>query len=76
MPSSSPAQARMMAAAAHNPGFAKKVGVPQGVAKDFNSADQGTQMLHRAAKVAALRKKPAAPKPPMHGEPDGDEGGY
>lgn len=30
-----------MAAAAHNPSFAKKVGVPVSVAKDFNQADKG-----------------------------------
>ena len=30
-----------MAAAAHNPKFAKKVGVPTKVAKEFNSADKG-----------------------------------
>ena len=30
-----------MAAIAHNPGFAKKVGVPQSVCKDFNDADKG-----------------------------------
>lgn len=30
-----------MAAAAHNPEFAKKAGVPQSVAKDFNQADKG-----------------------------------
>ncbi len=41
MPSSSQAQARMMAAAAHNPSFARKVGVAQGVAKEFNRADTG-----------------------------------
>jgi hypothetical protein len=29
-----------MAAAAHNPAFAKKVGIPQSVAKDFNRADK------------------------------------
>lgn len=73
MPSSTPKQARTMAAAAHSTAFAKKVGIPQGVAKDFNQADAGTANMHRAAKVAALRKAPKAPK---HGEPDGDEGGY
>jgi hypothetical protein len=31
-----------MAAAAHDPKFAKKVGVPQKVAKEFNEADKGT----------------------------------
>ena len=30
-----------MAAVAHNPAFAKKVGIPQSVGKDFNSADKG-----------------------------------
>jgi hypothetical protein len=30
-----------MAAAAHNPAFAKKVGVPESVAKEFNQADKG-----------------------------------
>jgi hypothetical protein len=39
-----------MAAAAHNPAFARKVGIPQKVAKDFNQADQGTAMLSNAMK--------------------------
>ena len=30
-----------MAAAAHNPAFAKKVGISQSVAKEFNQADKG-----------------------------------
>ena len=30
-----------MAAVAHNPAFAKKVGVPQSVGRDFNDADKG-----------------------------------
>ena len=30
-----------MAAVAHNPAFAKKVGVPQSVGMDFNKADKG-----------------------------------
>ena len=40
MPSKSPEQRRFMAAAAHNPEFAKKVGTPQSVAKEFNQADK------------------------------------
>lgn len=40
MPSVSEKQARTMRAAAHDPGFAKKVGIPQGVAREFVSADQ------------------------------------
>lgn len=39
MPSKSPSQRRMMAAAAHSAAFAKKVGVPMSVAKKFNRAD-------------------------------------
>lgn len=39
MPSVSPAQARFMAAAAHSASFAKKVGITQKVARDFNKAD-------------------------------------
>ena len=41
MPSKSKAQHNLMAAAAHNPAFAKKVGVPMSVAKEFNQADKG-----------------------------------
>lgn len=40
MPSKSAKQKRTMAAAAHNPAFAKKVGIPQKVAKEFNRADK------------------------------------
>ena len=40
MPSKSPAQARLMAAVAHNLKFAKKVGIPQSVGKEFNAADK------------------------------------
>jgi len=47
MPSRSPAQARMMAAAAHNPAFAKKVGVPVSVAAEFNRADKGGGLLRK-----------------------------
>ena len=38
----SQAQFRTMAAAAHNPEFAKKVGIKQSVAKEFNRADKGS----------------------------------
>lgn len=48
--SSSEKQARFMAAAAHDPKFAKKVGMDQGVAKEFNKADTGTDLLSNAAK--------------------------
>lgn len=39
LPSKTKKQARFMAAAAHNSKFAKKVGISQGVAKEFNRAD-------------------------------------
>ncbi len=45
MPSKTKKQARLMAAAAHDPAFAKRVGVPQKVAKEFNEADAGTGIL-------------------------------
>lgn len=54
MPSESQAEARFMAAAAHNPDFAKKAGVPQSVAKEFNEADKGRNLK-------SLPKKKAAP---------------
>ena len=41
MPSSTKKQRNFMAAIAHNPSFAKKVGIPQSVGKDFNEADKG-----------------------------------
>jgi len=49
MPSKSPAQHRLMEAAKHNPAFAKKVGVPQSVAREFVAADKG--------KVSAAKSK-------------------
>jgi hypothetical protein len=58
MPSKSKAQRNLMAAAAHNPKFAKKVGVPVKVAKEFNRADKGkrfneggTTMKHEDIKL-------------------------
>ena len=41
MPSVSKKQANLMSAVAHNPAFAKKVGIPQSVGMDFNKADKG-----------------------------------
>lgn len=50
MPSKTPKMARTMAAAAHDPKFAKKLGIPQKVAKDFNKADAKTGILRKGAK--------------------------
>ena len=52
MPSTSKKQHNLMAAAAHNPAFAKKVGVPVSVAKEFNQADKG-----RKFKEGGIMKK-------------------
>ena len=52
VPSKSPAQARLMAAAAHTAGGYG--GVPQAVGEEFNRADKG---LRQAALAAALRRK-------------------
>jgi hypothetical protein len=41
MPAVSKKQKRFMDAAAHNPAFAKKVGIPQSVAMDFSEASKG-----------------------------------
>jgi hypothetical protein len=51
MPSKSQAQERLMAAAAHNPAFAKKVNVPPKVAKEFNKADKGVKLKSLPKKV-------------------------
>ena len=44
MPSHSDKQRRLMAGAAHDPEFARKVGVPQKVAREFNQADKGKKL--------------------------------
>ena len=48
--STSEKQARFMAAASHDPKFAKKVGMDTSVAKEFNRADTGTKQLSNAMK--------------------------
>jgi hypothetical protein len=57
MPSKSPAQARLMAAAAHNPRFAAAAGVPPQVAREFNQADATSGKLSQALR-AHQRKTP------------------
>ena len=57
MPSKSPAQARLMAAAAHDPAFAKKAGVPQSVAREFNQADKGKSTLRQDIERAVAKHK-------------------
>ena len=75
MPSSSKKQHNFMEAIAHNPGFAKKVGIPQSVGKDFSNADKGKSFSKggdMATKMnpgfmAMMAKK----KDGMHKMPDG-----
>ena len=44
MPSKSSSQHSFMQAVAHNPAFAKKVGVSQKVGKEFAKADEGKKL--------------------------------
>ena len=55
MPSKSPKQRRTMAAAAHDPAFAKKVGIPVSVAKEFNEADKRRNVIRRAIRKVRSR---------------------
>ena len=69
MPSSSKKQHNFMNAIANNKAFAKKVGVPQSVGKDFSNADKGktfrkggdimaSKMSPKMMAMMAARKKP------------------
>ena len=53
----SQAQANLMAASAHNPEFAKKVGMKQSVAKEFNQADKGKNIKALPPSVPKKAKK-------------------
>ena len=55
MPSKSPAQHRLMEAVAHSPKFAKKVGIPVSVGKDFSSADKGKKFKGGGVSLAIGR---------------------
>ena len=48
MPSRTRKQARTMAAAAHDPEFARHMGIPMKVAREFNQADKGGGLLGMA----------------------------
>jgi hypothetical protein len=76
MPSTSKKQHNFMAAVANNPSFAKKVGVPQSVGKDFTTADKGRKFSKggdtMASKMnpgfmAMMAKKKSAPAKKMAG---------
>jgi hypothetical protein len=53
----SQAQAHTMAAAAHNPAFAKKVGIKTNVAKEFNRADTGKDISKLPKRVIPKKRK-------------------
>jgi hypothetical protein len=73
MPSTSKKQHKFMEAVAHNPSFAKRVGVPQSVGQDFASADKGrkfskggdTMAKMNAGMMAMMAKKKAGTKAEM-----------
>jgi hypothetical protein len=76
MPSTSKKQHNFMAAIANSPSFAKKVGVPQSVGKDFTTADKGRKFSKggdtMASKMnpgfmAMIAKKKGAPAKKMAG---------
>lgn len=56
MPSKSAKQARLMAAVAHNPKFAKKVGIPQSVGQEFHAADKRKGRFAEGGKVKTLKR--------------------
>ena len=55
MPSKSPSQHRLMEAVAHNPTFAKKVGIPQKVGKEFAKADEGKKFKEGGVNLSVGR---------------------
>ena len=56
MPSVSLKQKHLMDAAAHNPAFAKKVGIPLKVAKEFSSASKGQKFSKGGDTMATVKK--------------------
>lgn len=56
MPSKSAKQHRLMLAAAHDAEFARKVGVPQKVAKEFVEADKKTGKYSFSKKKSGKKK--------------------
>jgi hypothetical protein len=67
VPSVSKKQHNFMAAVANSPSFAKKVGVPQSVGKEFNQADKGRKFKEGGdmknemmSKLKAHAAKPAS----------------
>ena len=57
MPSTSKKQHNFMNAIAHSPAFAKKVGVPQSVGKEFSNADKNRK-FSKGGDIMATANKP------------------
>ena len=57
MPSKSPQQHRFMEAAAQNPEFARKAGIPQNVAEEFVAADKKAAKKETSKGRKSARKK-------------------
>lgn len=68
MPSTSAKQAKFMRAVANSPKFAKKVGVPQSVGKDYEMADKKAKKFGDGG--TARRTRPPMPREPITGGPD------
>ena len=63
MPAKSEKQAKFMRAVAHSPSFAKKVGVPMSVGKEFSKSEGGmAESKKMVGKEVAFMKKKGAPK--------------
>ena len=62
MPAVSEKQKRLMDAAAHNPSFAKKVGVPTKVAKEFSEKSKGMKFGSGGSRTRADRQVVNQPK--------------
>ena len=61
MPSKSKAQHNLMEGVAHNAAFAKKVGIPQSVGKEFVAADKGKHFKKGGNMAKMAKTKPVNP---------------
>ena len=71
MPAKSEKQEKFMQAVAHNKSFAKKVGVPQSVGKEFTKSGGGMATKMNPGMMAMMKKKAGAKKMAMGGYADG-----
>jgi hypothetical protein len=72
MPSTSAKQAKFMRAVAHSPKFAKQVGVPQSVGKDFEMADKKQRKFGKGGGTAAPKPAPKPTTSTDYDDPDAD----